>query len=138
MGILFPYSRLRLGNGFPSLLLPVSLEQRVKGLPVHPGLARGSAQIAPAAGQHGLRIGDLKAGQVPLSRILPGKRGKAAGRRRIRSILLDVFRPQHSAGVQRRQPLHHVLQLAYIARPTFLQKRLIELRRPRQALAIAA
>ena len=64
------------GIGFPSLLISFPLQERVKGLAVHAGLARRGADIAAAAGQHGLRVGAFKAGQVLFPRILPGKRGK--------------------------------------------------------------
>ena len=39
--------------------------------------------------------------------------------------------------MQRRQPFHHVLQLADVARPSLAQKRLVKLRRARQTLAVA-
>jgi len=74
VGISFPGFRFHPGNGLPSRLLFLPFEEHVKGLPIHPGLARGGAEVSPTTVQHGLGVLELKTGQVLFSRIFPWKR----------------------------------------------------------------
>src|SRR5271157_1308958 len=126
-----------LWNLFPRLRFPVRLEERVKRLAIHAGLARRGADVAVATSQQRLGVRELEARQVLVARLFPRKAGKVAGRAARLQIVSHVFRLQNTAGVKRRQLLHQVLELPHIARPGFAEKRFIESRRRGQALAVA-
>src|ERR1017187_5916682 len=132
-----PQHSWKLWNLFPSLRVPVALEEGVKRLAIHLCLARGGADVAVATSQAGLGVRDLEACQVFPPRLFPRQAGKmAVGGGRL-EIVGDVFRLENAAGVKRRQPFHEVLELPEIARPRMAEKRFIESGRGGEALTVA-
>src|ERR1035441_1289802 len=104
MGSRVPSIPWKVWNLFPSLEVPVALEEGVKRLAIHLCLARGGADVAVATSQDGLGVRELEAGQVLFPRLFPRQAGKmAVGGGRLQ-IVGDVFRLENAAGVKRRQP----------------------------------
>src|ERR1017187_4546598 len=106
MGSRFPEFTWELWNLFPSLRIPVSLEESVKRLAIHASLARRGADVAVATSQEGLGVRELEARQVLFPRLFPWQAGKVADRVGWLQVIGDVRRLQNAAGVKRREVLH--------------------------------
>src|ERR1039457_7022579 len=78
MGNRFPNIHRRLRNLFPSLRVPVALEEGVKRFAIHLCLARGGADVAVATSQDGLGVRELEACQVLFPSLFPRQAGKMA------------------------------------------------------------
>ena len=69
-------------ESIPQPAVPVPLQEGVERLAIHARLARRGADVAVAAGQHGLGVGELETRQVLLPRLFPRKAGELARPRR--------------------------------------------------------